>query len=176
MSVINRLVVTTNTNGVTPVGFSNADAPKIIRECADLLGRAAQGGCSANVKLAFAPVAAQGKLTMTGNGTNGDTITIGNVVITIVTSGATGNQVNVAASPTALATAVAAVVNTSSSFTGVATASSAAAVLTLTAALPGTIGNGLQLSESSTSITLTNAFGSLTAGSEGSARSFSLGL
>lgn len=176
MSVINRLIITTDTNGVDPTGFSNADAPTMLRKCEGLLGRAAQGGCAANLKLAFAPIAAQGKLTCTSTGTNGDTLSIGNVTITIVTSGATGNQVNVAADGTALALALKTLINSSTSFTGICTASVNAGALTLTAAIPGTVGNGLQLSESSTSISLTNAFGSLTAGTEGTAQVFTLGL
>ncbi len=177
MSVINRIILTTDTNGVTPTGFSNADAPTILRKCADLFGRGAQGGCAANLKLAYKPIAAQGKLTCTNTGTNGDTFVIGNVSCDIVTSGATGNQVNVAGSAALLATAIAALVNSSASFTGICTATNpSSGVVVLTAAIPGTIGNGLQLSESSTSITLSNAFGSLTAGTEGTSRTFTLGL
>lgn len=177
MSKINRIILTTDTNGVSPTGFSNADAPTIVRKCADLLGRAAQGGCAANLKLSLSPIAATAKLTCTSTGTNGDSLIIGNVTIEIVTSGATGNQVNVAGTAALLATALTALVNTSASFTGICTATNpSSGVVLLTAAIPGTIGNGLQLSENSSSITLTNAWGTLTAGTEGTSRTYSLGL
>jgi len=173
MSVINRYVITVDNNGVSPTGFSKGDAPTILRKVADQFGSSAQGGNSSNLKIAHSPVAAVGKLTCTGNGTAGDTIVIGNVTLTVVASGATGNQVNVGASPSAFATNIGAKINSSSSFIGMVTASVVGAVVTITAYIPGTIGNGLQLSESSTSITLTQAF---TGGSEGTAATFSSGL
>ena len=173
MSVINRYVITVDNNGVSPTGFTKGDAPSILRCISNQFGGAAQGSPSSNLKMAYNPVAAVGKLTCTGNGTNGDTMSIANVTITIVTSGATGNQVNIGASPTALAASIAAKINSSSSFTGIVTATSLAGLVTITAVVPGAAGNGLQLSESSTSITLTQAF---TGGSEGTAATFSSGL
>lgn len=178
MSVTTRLIIKTDTNGVDISGqTANLDAPTALRKCADLLGRAAQGAANANVQVCNAPVYAQAKLTCTNTGTNGDTFVIGNVSCEIVTSGATGNQVNVAADAAALATAIAALVNSSASFTGICTATNpSSGVVVLTAAVPGLIGNGLQLSENSTSITLSNAFGSLTAGTDGTNKRYSLGL
>lgn len=177
MSNTNRIVLLTDSNGVDPTGYkASIDSPTMFRRMESLLGRSSQGACSANMQLAYNPIAAQGKLTCTGTGTNTDTLSIGNVTITIVTSGATGNQVNVAASGTALGAAIAALVNTSASFTGICTASSSSGAITLTAAIPGTIGNGIQLSESSSSITLTSAFGALTAGTEGTSATFKMGL
>lgn len=176
MSSINRWVVSDDTNGVSPVGFVGpADSTTMLRKVADHMGRCAAGGCASNLSLALNPVAAKATVTATGIGTNGDTLTIGNVVITVVTSGATGNQVNVAASATALGAAIAALVNASASFTGIATATAALGVVTLTAALPGTVGNGLQLSKSSTALTLTNLWGASVAGTEGTAKVFSAG-
>lgn len=171
----NRWVFKDDTNGVDPTGMSSMDAPSMLRKVGEAVDRGAQGASACNLALALDPVYATAKLTATGNGTAADTLSIGNVTITIVASGATGNQVNVAASPTALGAAIAALVNSSASFTGIATAASVAGVITLTAALPGTIGNGLELSETSTSLTLTNAWGTLTAGTEGTAKVFSLG-
>lgn len=174
--IVNRYLLTAAAPGVSPTGWGKGDAPTILRRVSSLFGRCAQGAAASQLKVAYKPITAQAKLTCTSTGTNADTLSIGNVTITIVTSGATGNQVNVAADATALGAAIAALVNSSASFTGICTASSALGVITLSAALPGTIGNGLQLSESSTSITLTNAFGSLTAGTEGTAATFSSGI
>ncbi len=183
MSIINRLVVTTDTNGVSPTGFSNADAPTIMRQCADLLGRGAQGGCAANLKLAFAPIAAKATVTAGSTGTNGDTLTIANVVITMKTSGAdsSNNEINIGGSVTALMDQVTALVNgtasgSPNSWAGICSASNLAGVLTLTAFMPGTAGNGLQLSISSTALTITHAWGTSVAGTEGTYQAFSLGL
>lgn len=175
--IVNRYLLTATAPGVSPTGFGKGDAPTMLRRISSLFGRCAQGAAASQLKIAYKPITATAKLTCTSTGTNGDTILLGNVTITIVTSGATGNQVNVAADGTALATAIVALVNTSSSFTGICTATNpSAGVVLLAAALPGTIGNGLQLSENSTSITLTNAWGALTAGTEGTAGTFSSGV
>lgn len=175
-NTINRWILTIANNGVSPTGFGKGDAPTMLRKCSSEMANASQGGAASKLQLALNPVAAQAKVTASGNGTNNDTLTIGNVVITIVTSGATGNQVNIAASPTALGAAIAALVNSSASFTGICTASAASGVITLTAAIPGTIGNGLGLAKSSTALALTNLWGAVVAGSEGTAATFSSGL
>jgi hypothetical protein len=178
MSSLNRWVVQDDTNGVSPTGFVGpADSSLMFRKLSDHTGRAAGGACASKLSLAFNPVAAQATVTATGVGTNGDTLTIGNVVITIVTSGATGNQVNIAASAAALATSIVNLINTSSSFTGIVTATNpSSGVIQLFAAIPGTIGNGIGLAKSSTALTLTHLWGSVVAGSEGTAAVFSLGL
>lgn len=61
---------------------------------------------------------------------------------------------------------------------GICTAFVCGANLTLTAFIPGTIGNGLALSVSSSGavMTITNAWGALVAGTEGTAQSYSLGI
>ena len=177
MASINRWIIKDDTNGVDPTGLtSSCEGASMLRKISSHAGRCSQGACASNLSLALNPVAAQAKITCTGTGTNLDTLTIANVVITIVTSGATGNQVNVAANATALGAAIAALVNSSASFTGICTATAASGVVTLVAAIPGTIGNGLGLAKSSTSLTLTNLWGASVAGSEGTAASYSLGL
>lgn len=178
MSSINRMILTDDTNGVGITGFSGpADSATILRKCSDHFARAAQGACAANLKIALNPVAALATVTATGNGTNTDTLTLCGTVITIVTSGATGNQVNIAASPTALAASIVALVNAAaSSWAGICTAANVAGVITFTASIPGTIGNGLALAKSSTALTLTNAWGASVAGSEGTVKTFASGL
>lgn len=98
MSVTNRWILKTDTAGVLPTGFGNMDGPTVLRKCSDLLARAAQGACSANLSLALAPVAAQATInTTTGSETADDTLTPCGVAITLKASGATGNQANIAA-------------------------------------------------------------------------------
>ena len=182
MSVINRWILTADTNGVDPTGFNKMDGPTIMRKCSTLMDRASQGAAAASLALAFAPVAAKAKVTATGTGTDADTLTIANVVITMKASGASkaNNEINIGTSVTALMDQVTALVNGTAtgcpkSWAGICTAKNVAGVLTLTAAIPGTIGNGLALSISSTALTITNAFGSLTAGTEGTSYTFPVG-
>jgi phage tail sheath gpL-like len=177
MASKNLWYLTDDTNGIDPTGFKGPmDSPTMLRRCASHLDRGAQGAMAANLVLKFNPVFALATVTFTGVGTANDTLTVGNVVITLVDSGATGNQVNIGASATATAAAVAALINSSSSFTGICTASAASGVITLTAGLPGAIGNGLALAKSSTAITLTHLWGADTAGTEGTSKTFAMGL
>lgn len=66
----------------------------------------------------------------------------------------------------------------STSFAGICTAFACGNVLTLTAAIPGTIGNGLALAVSSTGtvMALTHVWGAATAGTEGTLGTFKSGL
>ena len=101
MSVIQRWVLKTDTNGVSPTGSKSPfDSPTIMRKASEELGRAAQGACRANLSLALSPVAALATVTTTATGqeTSGDTLTVANSVITFETSGAaaSSNQVNIA--------------------------------------------------------------------------------
>ena len=184
MSVITRVTLTTQSNGVNPTGFTtNSEAPTMFRKLADLVGAVAQGGRNGRMILAHAPIAAQAKLTATGTGTNGDTITIAGIEIAMVTSGAdpAQNQINIGGTTTTLMDQVTGLVNgttatSPNSWAGICSASNTGAVLTLTAYLPGTMGNGLALAENSTAITLSNAFGSLTAGTEGTKATYKVGL
>lgn len=176
MASTNRWIIKDDSNGVDPTGMKGPiDSPSALRKVSEHAMRASLGAMAANLSLAFNPVAAQATVTFTGAGTASDTLTVGNVVITLVASGATGNQVNIGASASATAANVVSLINSSASFTGICTATNAGAVITLTAAIPGTIGNGLALSKSSTSITLTNLWGASVAGSEGTAAVFARG-
>jgi hypothetical protein len=177
MSSINRWILKDDSNGVDPTGFKGPiDSATMLRRVASHVGRGSQGAMACNLSLAFNPVAAKATVTFTGVGTANDTLTIANVAITLVASGATGNQVNIGGTATLTAAAVVALINSSASFTGICTASNVAGVITLVAAIPGTIGNGLALAKSSTAITLTNLWGASVAGTEGTAAVFAQGL
>lgn len=299
MSVINRVVITTDSNGVSPTGFNKADSGSMFRKVSTLFGAVAGGGHNGNMVLSFAPIAAQAKVSTTaGTETANDTLTVANTVITLKSSGASAasNQANIAtgtagtsvsgASPaittsggvlsffvnvngdgaqliqvtgatgaaiaaaiqvairaltaktagnaTALSSATAtytttynltsgakgsnsSVVVTGSgastlklgafnggveavgtattlnniaglingttasspdSWNGICSALACGNVLTLTATIPGTVGNGLALAVSSTGsvMTITSAFGALTAGTEGTKQTYKVGL
>ena len=99
MSNINRMVLTTGANGVSPTGYTNpSDANTIMRNCASLLAATAQGAQPGNLALSYNPVAAQATVNTTnGSETANDTLTVAGVAITLKSSGATSNQANIAA-------------------------------------------------------------------------------
>lgn len=191
MSVITRVTLTTESNGVNPTGFTtNSDAPTMFRKLADLVGAVAGGGRNGRMILAHAPIAAKATLTFAGNTSNADTLTVGNLAITFVTSGAAASsrQVNLgsAGDGTDVAVSVAALINgtadsrgftgTSAAWAGMCTATVSGAVVTLTAYIPGTIGNGLALAKSCANLTLTNLWGASVAGTEGTKATYKVGL
>lgn len=97
--VTNRFVLNSTSNGVDPTGFKSAsDAATMFRKVSTLLAACAQGAHSANLSISNAPIAAQATVTtVNGTETAADTLTVAGVVITLETSGATGNQANIAA-------------------------------------------------------------------------------
>jgi hypothetical protein len=99
---------------------------------------------------------ASGTLTFTGQPTPAQTMSVGNVIFTAVASGATGNQFNIGASPTATAQNLATAVAGNSGLVFILTPSTSGTTVTFTAYQPGIEGNGIQLSTglSNTTVTL----------------------
>ena len=107
MSNITRLVLKTDTNVFDPTVLSNTDGPGVARKLEDLLGRASQGACAANLSVACAPIAAVALVNTTnGSETGSDTLTVAGIAITLETSGALGasKQVNIATGTKATST------------------------------------------------------------------------
>lgn len=106
------------------------------------------GGAILGAYLAFkvGAVEASGTITFSSFAAD-DTITVAGVTLTAKASGATGPQFNIGVSPTnnGTAAAAAAKINSYAPYAGVVTASALANVVTVTAAVPGLIGNGLGL-------------------------------
>lgn len=131
----------------------------------------AGGTKSANLTLKTGAVQATATLTVSSTGSSAaETMTIGNVTFTAKASGATGNEFNVSTTPATQATNMANAFNASSDLSGIVTASASGAVVTLTAVVPGTIGNGLDITESLTNVAL-SAFAS---GADGTSYSIDL--
>ncbi len=134
--------------------------------------------------MAYNAVAAVGTITITGTGTNGDTLTLLGTVITMETSGAlpASNQINIGGSVTAVAAQIVGLINgttagSPNSWAGLVSASNVAGVITVTCLIPGVIGNKLlATSKSSTAITITGDIGVTVAGSEGTAATFKSGI
>ena len=116
MSTMNRWILTEDGNGVDPTGFSKGDSPTMMRKCATKLDACAQGTRASKLWMAYAPIAAQAKITATGNGSGSDYLTIGNTRITLEASGANlTTQVNVG-NPTAGTSVSAAAAATTGTF------------------------------------------------------------
>jgi phage tail sheath gpL-like len=119
----------------------------------------AGGNQSAILSFQVGAVQAAGTLTFASTGpTNTQTCSILNVTFTAVTSGATGNQFNISATPATVAANLAAAINASANLTGKVTATSELGVVTITCVVPGAVGNGLALSAGTLSNTTAGAF------------------
>lgn len=99
---------------------------------------------------------ASGAVTFGANPANSNTLTIAGAAITFVTSGATGQQVNIGLDTTATAQATKALINANPALYKV-TAAGLANVLTLTAIEIGTNGNAVTLAASALQPTVSGA-------------------
>lgn len=167
MSSFQRIILESE---VSAIGFKSVCdlAPgqlPALNNLVDYLGGVSGGNYAAKLNVQVGAVKASATITSTGAATAAETFTLCNVVFTAVASGATGNQFNVSGTVATQAANIAAAINASSDLSGLVTATSALGVVTITAVVPGTVGNGLQLSESLTNVTAT-AFAS---GADGTA-------
>lgn len=111
-------------------------------------------------------VAATGTYTATGQPSNNDTASVNGVTFTAVTGTPTTNQFKIGATQQATMANFAAAINasTTAGVTGVLTASASGSVVTITALIPGRIGNGITTTSSLTNVTAGAA--TLTGGSQ----------
>jgi flagellar hook-associated protein 3 FlgL len=138
-----RLVLKTNSNSLT-AALKQQGGPSAwyYRKLSSIFGMFSNGAYSANVTVTPTVVAASGTITLSAMVAT-DTIIVNGVTFTCVASGATGNQFNVGGSDTLTAASFVTAFNaaTSTSIKNCVVASSVAAVITLTSAVPGNIGN-----------------------------------
>lgn len=139
----------------------------------DWLRGFAKGTRSGSMLVKIGAVKATGTVTFTGRPTANETMTVLNQTLTAKDSGANGTtQFNTDVALVAVtAASLAACINANTSLTGKVTATSALGVVTITAVVPGLIGNGLDLTESMSNTTAA-AFAS---GTDGTAFSLTLG-
>lgn len=107
------------------------------------------------------PVAASGSVAIThANVTNGDTVTIGGVVITAATSGNGTSSWTIGANATADAVAMAACINANTTLSKYVSASASTGTVTITSLVKGGIGNLIVMSTSdATAFALTQLTG-----------------
>ncbi len=103
------------------------------------------------------PVAATATITSTGTATAAETMLVCNQTLTAETSGAVAalGQFNISGTVATQAANIAAAINALPALKNQVSATSALGVVTVTSLVPGTIGNGLQISESLTNVTAT---------------------
>lgn len=154
---------------------TTTQGPRVsTRRISDFIRGLAGGARAGTLELAVGAVKATATLTVTSTGpTNTETFVIAGTTFTAVTSGATGNQFNINATPATVAANIVAAVNGSATaaVTGSVVASAVAGVVTFTAKVAGEIGNGLVLTESLTNVAATAFSG----GSVGTLQTFNLG-
>lgn len=140
---------------------------------ADYIGGLIGGNLmGADLSFKVGAVKATATLTVSSTGSaNDETCSICNVTFTAKTSGATGNQFNISSTPATQAANMAAAFNASANLAGKVVAEANGAVVTLTAVVPGLIGNALQISEALSNVAL-SAFAN---GSDGTAYDIDLG-
>lgn len=110
----------------------------------DYMKKCTSGAHPAVVQTKVGMAKATGTITLSAHVAT-DTVTVNGITFTCVASGATGNQYNVGADDTATAVALAAVLNANTTLDGMVVATSALGVVTLTALVPGELGNAITL-------------------------------
>lgn len=141
--------VVTAGDGESPISI---DANKTALQARNTFSKLASGHNAGDytVKCRKAAVAASGTVTVGTSVDADDTVTIGGVVFTAKASGATGDQWNISATASVCATNLAAAINasTTAGAAGCFSAQANGAVVTITAAQPGKIGNAITLASS----------------------------
>jgi len=128
------------------LSFANWGKSRIVRELDKMIVGLGLGAFTGSLDVQNAPAYASGTLTIAGGtGTVGGTI--GGKAVTVIW----------ATSDTATATALAAAINADTTANQFVSASAAAGVVTITAIMPGTIGNGLTLVASGPGVTASGA-------------------
>lgn len=104
---------------------------------------------SANIKAQVGAVQATATITSTGTAGNDETMKLANQTLTAKTSGAVAadGEFDISATPATQAANIAAAINAMPELSGIVTAEAAAGVVTVTAVVPGLIGNGIECAD-----------------------------
>lgn len=162
MSLTNLLMNLTDTaatfSSYCPLGDTSAgDKQTSINNFINYLKRMRDGFSQGTLIFEVGATAATATLTIAAGGSaNDETCVICGVTFTAKTSGATGNQFDISATEATQAQNMVTAFNASDDLAGIVTASREGAVVTLTAVVPGVMGNGLQISEDLANCTLSD--------------------
>lgn len=170
MSSLQRLVITSNQTALDFISQCNLKPLGLpaINSMVDYFAGLA-GGNVAGASLAWKVGCVQATATIVSAAAavNAETMSLLNVTLTAITGpGPAANEFVLSATPATQAANIAAAINASASFTGKVTAVvTTGGTVTVTSVVPGLIGNGLQISESMTGVTVTQ----FTGGTDGTA-------
>lgn len=111
------------------------------------------------------PIAASATIISAGSASNNETMTLLNQTLTAKTSGAVAanGEFNISGTVGTQAANIAAAINALPALSGLVTTSVSSGTVTVTATAPGTVGNGLQIAESLTNVTVTQFLGGVNA-------------
>lgn len=131
-----------------------------------LIGSMIDGAQLSYTKLSTGSIQATATITSTGSAVNNETMLLANVTLTAKTSGAVAanGEFNISGTVATQAANIAAAINAVPGLSGICQATSTLGVVTVTAVQPGKSGNGLQISEALTNVTVTQ----FASGSDGS--------
>lgn len=134
----------------------NSDARRSFNGLGNYMSALAGDPYIGYMRMITGAVVASGLITFTGRPVADETLSVLNTTLTAKDSGANGTtQFNTAVSNTTTATNLAACINANTTLNKQVVATSALGVVTITSLIPGTIGNGLQLSEAMTTTAAT---------------------
>lgn len=104
---------------------------------------------SASLSIKVGAVQASGSITSTGTAANNETMKVANQTLTAKTSGAVpaDGEFNVSAVVATQAANIAAAINAMPELVGIVTAEANLGVVTVTAVVPGLVGNGIELAD-----------------------------
>lgn len=168
-----RMVVKTDKNNLTTsLATQGGPVAWYLRKIASLFDAFVTGAWNCNVKVTVTCVAATGTISPSSQ-VNTDTITVGGVTLTGTTNTQDATHYKVGASDAACATNMATCINANTTTNKLVSASASSGVVTLTALVPGVIGNQITLAISAHG-TVSGA--NLSGGSEGSTSTYAKGL
>lgn len=148
MTTLTRLVIN-NVQSSTFLknNFASNSVPAInqVNKLEQFFGGMANRVYPGTISQNFNAVQATSTFTIASTGpTNGEVCTIANVTLTATTATTSNNHFVLSTTPTTCATNMAACINASTDLAGIVTATSALGVVTITAVVPGVIGNGIE--------------------------------
>lgn len=137
----------------SPGGGGGADVWTFFRDLGEYFEKVAIGAKSVSLEYSdgVATALATGTITFTGNPANNDTITIGGVLITLVSGTPSGSQVKIGATQAATMAAIVTFINnngSSNNLIGLVNATlTSATVITINSDYPGLVGNLITMSK-----------------------------
>ena len=149
---LQRLVI--NTGSLSADGFksvcdlSPGQLPA-LQNLENYLGALSGGNQMASIEVKVGAVKATATITSTGTATDAQTMKLANQTLTAKTSGAVpaDGEFNISGTVGTQATNIAAAINAMPELSGIVTAQASLGVVTVTAVVPGLLGNGLECAD-----------------------------